>query len=99
MYQFSEFKIKTEANPFIGDSIQIAKLFNTEITVINFKISPSIKKDNSNCLTIQIEKQGVKRVIFTGSTCLMEQIKQVPENNFPFTTKIVMGDNDKYEFT
>ncbi len=33
-----------------------------------------------------------------GSSMLIEAIKQVPENGFPFTTTIV-EDNDRFNFT
>jgi hypothetical protein len=99
MNNFKDFNIEIKEVSFIGEKIKINKLFNREITIIDYQISPSNKKENSNCLKMQIEYQGVKRVIFTGSSVLMEQIKQVPKDNFPFTTEIIMGDNDRYEFT
>ncbi len=99
MNNFKDFNIKTESSPFVGESIQIAKIFNVEITVLHFKITPSIKKENTNCLTIQIEHKNINRIIFTGATGLMDQIKQVPEDKFPFITAIVLGENDRYEFT
>lgn len=99
MNRFSDFNIKVNTSTFIGDKIPVAKLFNVEISVLNYKIEDSKKKEDTKCLTLQIEKDGVKRIVFTGSTTLIEQIKQVPSDKFPFTTKIVMGDNDRYEFT
>jgi hypothetical protein len=96
---FKDFNIKPASSKFIGDKISIAKIFNTEIKVVEYKIEDSTKKENSKCLTIQIKKQGVNRIIFTGSLTLMDQIKRVPKDKFPFITKIVMGDNDRFEFT
>jgi len=97
-YNFKDFNIKPKPLNFVGDKIQMAKIFNFEIKVFYYKIEESTKKENTKCLTIQIEKQGVKRIIFTGSTTLMEQIERVPKDKFPFNTKIIMGDNDRYEF-
>ena len=99
MHQFKDFDIKTDSSSFIGQKIKISKLFNTEITVLNYSISPSSKKENTDCLKLQIEKEGVKRIVFTGSKVLTDQIEKVPKDKFPFTTKIIMGDNDRYEFT
>ncbi len=99
MNKFKDFNIKTIPSNFIGDSIQIAKVFNMEIKVLAYKISNSTKKENTKLLTLQIEKQNVKRIIFTGSSVLMEQAEQIPKDKFPFITTIIIGDNDRYEFT
>lgn len=85
-------------NAFVGEKIQVQKLFNVQITVITFKVEPSKQKAGTELLTLQIEKSGEKRIVFTGSTVLIDQIKRVPENKFPFTT-VIRGDNDYYEFT
>jgi len=98
MYQFSDFKIKPKLKSFTGDKIPIKRIFNTQIKVLDYKIEPSKKKENSNLLTIQIEKQEEKRVIFTGSTVLMQQIEKVPKEKFPFETTII-NDNEYFEFT
>lgn len=99
MNNFKDFDIKPKPKGFVGDKIKIAMLFNTQINVLDYTISPSNKKENTDCLKIQLEKDGVKRVLFTSSTNLMEQIKQVPKEKFPFTTKIVIGENDSYQFS
>jgi hypothetical protein len=41
---------------------------------------------------------GEKRVVFTGSTILIDTIKQVPKEKFPFET-IIVKENEYYEFT
>ena len=75
-YRFKDFNIKTESKSFVGEKIQIIKLFNTEIKVVAYKIEESKKKENTKYLTMQIEKQGMNRVVFTGSTTLMKQIEK-----------------------
>jgi len=76
----------------------VQKLFNVQITVHAFKVEESKKKAGTKLLTLQIEKSGEKRIVFTGSTVLIDMISRVPANSFPFTT-IIRGDNDYYEFT
>ncbi|HMG93211.1 MAG TPA: hypothetical protein VK589_24310 [Chryseolinea sp.] len=98
MNSFKDFDIKPNINAFVGDKIPVKKLFNVPITVLEFKLEPSKQKPGTELLTLQIEKSGEKRVVFTGSTVLIDQIKRVPENKFPFVTTI-KGDNDYYEFT
>jgi len=96
--KFSDFNILPNITSFVGDKIQVQKLFNLPITVIDFKIEPSKQKTGTDLLTLQIEKSGEKRIVFTGSVVLIDQIKRVPKNAFPFITTI-KGDNDYYEFT
>lgn len=98
MHNFKDFNIKPKINNFIGEKIQVQKLFNLPIKVFAFKIEPSKQKTGTELLTLQIEKSGEKRIVFTGSTVLIDQIKRVPEDKFPFMTTI-KGDNDYYEFT
>lgn len=95
---FKDFEIKPELKNFIGEKIQIKRILNAPITVHDFKIEPSKFEGKGNRLTLQIEKQGEKRVVFTGSSVLMQQIEKVPKDKFPFETTIV-NDNEYFEFT
>lgn len=98
MHNFKDFDIKPRINVFVGDKISVKKLLNLPIKVLDFKIEPSRQKEGTELLTLQIEKSDEKRVVFTGSTVLIDQIKRVPKENFPFQTTI-NGHNDYYEFT
>lgn len=98
MHNFNDFNIKPRLKAFVGEKISVQKIFNLPITVLDFKVEPSKQKKGTELLTLQIEKSGEKRIVFTGSVVLIDQIKRVPENNFPFVTTI-KGDNDYYEFT
>lgn len=98
MNNFKDFNIKPKINAFVGEKIQVQKLFNLPITIFGFKIEPSKQKSGTDLLTLQIEKSGEKRIVFTGSGVLIDQIRRVPEDKFPFMATI-KGDNDYYEFT
>ena len=98
MNTFKDFNIKPELKSFIGDKIPIKRIFNTPITVIDYKIEKSKLENGTQCLTLQIEKQNEKRVVFTGSSVLMQQIEKVSKNDFPFETTII-NDNEYFEFT
>lgn len=98
MNNFKDFNIKPRVNSFVGEKIQVQKLFNLSIKVLAYKIEPSKQKKDTELLTLQIEKSGEKRIVFTGSTVMIDQIKRVPDDKFPFVTTI-RGDNDYYEFT
>lgn len=69
-------------------------------TVLKFKmeVSKYPKNKSGQCLTLQIELNGSKMVIFSGSDYLMNQLKQVAEEDFPFLATIIKS-NDHFEFT
>lgn len=94
--KFSDLGIKPESKHFTGNKIKISKVLNKEITVHGFSIKPSTFK--GNCLHLQISMDGTMFVIFTGSTILIDTIKRVPKESFPFETTIV-EENDHFEFT
>lgn len=98
MNQFKDFGIKPELKNFTGDKMPIKRVFNTPIKVLDFKIENSKHKENTRCLTLQIEYKDEKRIIFTGSTVLIQQIENVTKDKFPFTTTI-SNKNEYYEFT
>lgn len=99
MHNFRDFNIKTKLNTFIGEKIPVKKLLNLSVTVTAYKIEPSKQKPGTELLTMQIERfNGERRVVFTGSKTLIDQIKQVPKDGLPFAATIVET-NDCYEFT
>jgi len=98
MNQFKSFGIKPKLSTFTGDKIKIERILNTEIKVLAYKIEESKVKKDTKLLTIQIEKSGVKHIIFTGSTILMQMIEDVPKDKFPFTT-IIVKESEHLEFT
>lgn len=98
MNTFKDLKIEAAVDSFVGDKISITKLLDVSIRVHAFKISPSKKREGTDLLTLQIEKDGDKRVVFSGGKYLMKQIKLVPEGKFPFETTIIKS-NDHLEFT
>lgn len=93
--KFSDFKIKPVETKFTGEKIKIEKILNKIIRVEYFKIIDS--KFKGKCLCIQIIYSDEKRLIFTGSKALQQQIEQIPEDGFPFTTTIVKDEH--YEFS
>ena len=98
MNNFKDFGIKPKLNTFLGDKIKIDRVLNTPITVHRFKIEDSKRKPGTKFLTLQIEKDGNKHIIFSGSTILIDMIQQVPTNKFPFSTTIIK-EAEHLEFT
>ena len=87
---FSELNIKVD-RPFVGKSIEIDNIIDKEIIVHDYKIGPSKYKERGNgrCLTLQIEFEGAKRVVFSGSGYMMDQIQEVSKENLPIVTTII----------
>jgi len=101
MNTFSQFKITLSSKGFEGDKIKMSKILNREIVVHHFKIEDSKvfrEKGSGKCLCLQISLNDEKHIVFTSSTGLIEVIKQVPEDGFPFATTIV-DENDRYKFS
>jgi len=98
MKSFKDFNIKPKITSFVGDKIKMDRIINVPIIVHDYKIDESIVKAGTKCLTLQIEKNGSRHIIFTSSKILRQQIEAVPKTNFPFLTTIVK-DNEYFEFT
>ena len=99
--KFSDFNIDTASKAFVGTKLEVDSILNTTIKVHKFKIGPSKfekQKGNGKCLDLQISIGETKHVVFTGSGVLMEQIQQVPEDGFPFETKIIK-ENKRLQFS
>lgn len=102
MNNFKDFNIKIlQSKKFEGNKIKISKILNREIIVHDFKIEDSkifTTNGNEKCLQLQISLENTKHVIFSGSNFLIETIKQIPNDGFPFTTTII-EDNNRFIFT
>lgn len=98
MKNFKDFGIKPAVLNFTGEKIKIDRILNVDVTVLDFAINPSKIKEDTEYLTLQIEKSGTKHILFTGSKILIQMIKQIPKTSFPFNTTI-KRDNEYYEFT
>lgn len=103
MNKFSQFDIKAPQKGFEGDKVKVERILNREIVVHDFKIDESKvkafrEKGSAQCLSLQISYNNEMHVLFTGSVVLIDQIKQVPKDKFPFTTTIIK-ENDRLKFT
>lgn len=98
MNNFSDFNINVSKR-FIGDKIKISRVLNIPIIVKDYKIEDSKYQSTktNQCLTLQIEFEGKSRVLFTGSSVLMEQIKHIQPDQLPFKTTI-MKSGESFEF-
>ena len=75
--------------PMPGKKMHLADVLNQEILITDFRITQSVKRDNSDCLQIQfVDNNGEICTLFTGSAVLVDQIKDAREK-LPFKSKIV----------
>lgn len=79
-----------------GDKIKLEDILNKEVKVINHSVKSSKLKDGKY-LTLQIEFNDKKHVIFTGSEVLIKQIEKY-KNEIPFLATI-RKINKYYSFT
>lgn len=73
-----------------GDKISIDRAVNRELTVLAYRIGDSKFDDRTahgKCMTMQVELAGERRVIFTASAVLMEQLQQY-KDELPFMATI-----------
>ena len=77
--------------PMPGDKKFMNDLLNREITVTDFRISSSKKRNGTDCLQLQFILDDNVCVVFTGSSVLIDQIQSSKEN-IPFSATIVKID-------
>lgn len=72
--RFSDFA--TEPEILDGEKISIERVLNREIEIIGHKVSTSkySKNKSGKCLTLQFILDGERRVLFTGSDVLIDQM-------------------------
>lgn len=99
MKSFSQLGIQQINNGFEGEKIKIERVLNKQVVILDFKIEPSKFPDkNEKCLHLQISVDNQKRVIFCTGVALQTALKQIPKEEFPFSTTIVK-ENMRYQFT
>lgn len=87
MKRFSDFAEEEQA--LDGDKAKIEDIVNLQITITGHKIRSSryAKNKSGDYLALQFELDGQKRICFTGSDVLIEQLKKYA-NEIPFETTI-----------
>ena len=100
MKQFSDLGIETQLRNFEGDKISPDSVIGKNIQVIGFRVVESKfqEKGTGKCLHLQIEFNGERRVMFSGSGYLIDTIQKVDKSDFPFAT-VIIKQNKRFEFT
>lgn len=100
MKSFKDLGIVIPEPTMQGPKISIHQILNTDVKVLHYQIVDSKypEKGNGKCLHLQLEVDGIKRVLFIGSMVLMDVVQKISTDSFPFVTKIVKR-NERYEFT
>lgn len=98
MKKFSDFDLRKQ-DALIGDKVAITDVLDKEVVVMGYHVRPSKFKDkNKDCLILQLKVDDEYRVLFTGSSVLLNLIEQVEKDNFPFITTI-KKEHKHYVFT
>jgi len=86
MKRFSDF---ADDKVLDGDKVKIDDILNKEIKIIGHSIKNSkySKNKNGDYLTLQIEMENEKYIIFTGSDVLIDQLKKY-NSEIPFLATI-----------
>lgn len=95
--KFKELGIPVPSEGFIGEKISMSRILNRPVVVHKYKIEDS-KHNKGKCLYLQLTVDDVRRLLFTSSGVLIDQILKAKTEDFPFITTIV-EENDRYIFT
>lgn len=77
--------------PLPGTKKRLEEILNKKIVVLDFRITKSNKRENSDCLQIQFLCDGDVHVLFTGSGVLIDQIQAI-KDKLPLKTVVVKID-------
>ena len=77
--------------PMPGNKKRLEEILNKVITIVDFRITQSHKRENSDCLQVQFLLDGEVYIFFTGSVVLIDQI-QATKDKLPFKTTVVKID-------
>lgn len=84
-------KFARDKLPLPGTKRRLEEILNKEIVILDFRITRSNKRENSECLQIQFLSDGDAFVLFTGSVVLIDQIKSISDK-LPLKTTVVKID-------
>ena len=77
--------------PMPGVKKRLDEILNKKIVILDFRITKSNKRENSECLQIQFLCDGDVFVLFTGSGVLINQIQAI-KDKLPLKTTVVKID-------
>lgn len=82
-----------EDRPLDGEKVAISQIINKEVEITGFRIRASKYEKNKTgqCLMLQLLVDNEKRVLFTGSDVLIDQMKKYGDN-VPFLATIIKID-------
>lgn len=100
MKTFQELNLPpSEGACFIGEKIQVKRIIDREIAVMDYRIEPSKKFAGTMMLAMQVKVDDNLHVIFTSGKQLIDVIEKVQKPQLPFRTTIVKVNERSYKFT
>ena len=93
MKEFNELGIQPPSvKSFVGDKISIKRVLRKKIIIHDYAVKPSIYDAKKDCLHLQMEIDGERRVTFITANHLTEVLELIPKDAFPFEATIVNPD-------
>ncbi len=104
MHRFSELGIVLDRKTMTGEKIEMFKVLNLEISILDYTVKPTKfddnkAKGNGMCLCLQIDLKGMTRVIFTSSVILQDYLDKITRAKLPFITTIIKEIDGSFRFT
>lgn len=84
-------RVAADKLPMPGVKKRLDEILNKKIIILDYRISKSSKRENSECLQIQFLLDGDVFILFTGSVVLIDQIKSI-KDRLPLNTTVVKID-------
>lgn len=97
---FQDIGVQPSSKGFIGDKVYMDDILGKEIIIYDYKIGNSkyVDRGSGLCLQLAIGIDEKRHVVFNGSAVLMDVLKKIQPEDFPFKTKIIKQFR-RYEFT
>lgn len=102
MKKFNELNINQDEGRFVGKKISIDDLIGKIVVVHAYKVEASrYDKGNGKRTVLQLNFDGVNRIMFTGSVILTEALNKIAllPKGFPFETTILGNKIDGFRFS
>lgn len=83
-----DMKLKKVDRPFEGEKMKIETAIDKDITILDFDIINSTKREGTKYLKMQVLYEGKKRFIGGGYQFLIEVLEQIDKSDLPLDTVI-----------
>jgi hypothetical protein len=76
---------------FEGEPIKIENILDEDVKILAFQSRPSQLEGRETYLAIQIEHNGIKKVISTGASAVLDTLEGITQDQLPVIGKFTKG--------